>query len=126
MATNLRTADAGPERSFGTLIQDLGTSLDRLVRAELRLGIAEVRDEVGGLGAAATKLGVGAIAATLAVAFLLVGAVAALAQVLPLWAAALAVGGAVGLVALMLLARARGQLSEVLATMGTDTAETTS
>lgn len=126
MATDIRTVNAGREPSFGTLIQDIGASLDRMLRAELRLAMAEVRGDVGGLGAAATRLWIGAIVATLAATFLLLGAVAGLMQVLPAWAAALAVGGATGVVALILLARARGQMSQVLATMRTDAPETKS
>lgn len=120
MGTELRTLDAGPERSFGALIQDVGASVDRLVRAELRMAVAEARAEVVAVGGAAMTLAVGAIVATLSAVFLLLAAVAGLTRVLPTWAAALVVGGAVGVVAIVLVTRAVSRLSGILAQRPTE------
>ncbi len=126
MATDFRLLDAGPRRSFGSLLLGVGSSVDRLVRAELRMAVAEARGELGALGAPTIMLGVGALVATLAAGFLLLGAAVALTAVMPPWAAALVVGGAVALVAVVLLARATSRLSLVGATRDHDAAETES
>lgn len=126
MATDLHRVDAGPVQSLGSLLQDLGSSVDRLVRAELRLAVAEARDELGALGTPTIMLGVGALAATLAAGFLLLGAAIALTAVLPPWAAALAVGATVAVVAVILLTRATSHLSQLAASGGHDAPETSS
>lgn len=126
MATNLRLHDAEADRSFGSLLQDVGSSVDRLVRAELQLAVAEAREEVGAIATGAAMLGVGALVATLAAGFLLLGAVLALTTMMPPWAAALVVGATVAVVAIALLARAKSHLAQLAASKGTATPETTS
>ncbi len=126
MATNLRLAEVDSDRSFGSLLQDVGSSVDRLVRAELQLAVAEARDELSAVGTGAAMLGVGALVATLAAGFLLLGAVLALTAVMPPWAAALVVGGTVAMVAVVLLTRAKSHLAQLTASKGHDTPETSS
>lgn len=126
MATDLRLVDTGPARSFGSLLQGVGSSVDRLVRAELRLAVAEARGELGALGVPTIMLGVGALVATLAAGFLLLAAAIALTAVMPPWAAALAVGATVLVVAILILTSARSRLSRVAATRGHNAPEISS
>ena len=101
---------AASERSFGAVVRDIGGNVDRMVRAELRMAIAEVQVGVRAAGGAALVLVVAAALATLAVLFLLLGGMLALAQLMPAWAAALIVGGAVAMVSAGLLAAGRARL----------------
>ncbi len=126
MATNLRLIEADADRSFGSLLQDVGSSVDRLVRAELQLAVAQARDELSAVGNAAMMLGAGALMATLAAGFLLLGGAIALTAVLPMWAAALVVGGIVAVVAIVLLARASSKFSTLVEARGHDSRETSS
>ncbi|HUG27432.1 MAG TPA: phage holin family protein [Gemmatimonadales bacterium] len=126
MATNLRLIEADADRSFGSLLQDVGSSVDRLVRAELQLAVAQARDELSAVGNAAMMLGAGALMATLAAGFLLLGGAIALTAVLPMWAAALVVGGIVAVVAIVLLARASSKFSALVEARGHDSRETSS
>lgn len=123
VATNLRLVDADADRSFGSLLQDVGSSVDRLVRAELQLAVAEAREELGALGTSASMLAVGALVATLAAGFLLLGAAIALTAVMPPWAAALTVGAVVGVVAIILITRAKSSLAQLAATRSQDASE---
>ena len=47
---------AASERSFGAVVRDIGGNIDRIVRAELRMAIAEVQVGVRAAGGAALVL----------------------------------------------------------------------
>ena len=91
------------ERSFGAVVRDIGGNVDRIVRAELRVAIAELRGWLEVASGGATLILLGVACATLATAFLLLGAMFALAHVMPTWAAALLVAVAVGAAAAVLI-----------------------
>lgn len=83
----------------GELVGRLTDQVSTLVRDEMQLARLELRDKAKRAGAGAGLLGAGAAAALLAGGALVAAAILALALVLPGWAAALIVGGAVALVA---------------------------
>jgi uncharacterized membrane protein YqjE len=80
------------ERSFGTLIRDVVSSVQELIRAEVRLARTEIKEDVARLRRVGILFGAAAALAVLSLAFLLMGLVYALAQALPYWAAAVLVG----------------------------------
>ena len=85
------------------MVRDIGGNVDRIVRAELRVAIAELRGWLEVASGGATLVLLGVACATLASAFLLLGAMFALAHVMPTWAAALLVAVAVGAAAAVLI-----------------------
>ncbi len=106
---------AASERSFGAVVRDIGGNVDRIVRAELRMAIAEAQVGLRAAGGAALVLAVAAALAILALLFLLLGGMLALAQLMPAWAAALAVGGAVAVAAAGLVVAGRARMPAGLA-----------
>lgn len=87
-----------PDRSLGAVLTDIVGDVQQIVRAEVRLAKAEIREEMAKARRGATILVVGGVLATLALGVALLAAVYALATVWPPWAAALTV--AVGALAL--------------------------
>lgn len=88
------------------MIGDIGAGVDRMVRAEFQMVVAEARGEATVVGNAALRLAAGALVATLAGAALLTGLIVGLTTRMPLWAASLLVGGVLGIVAIFLMSRA--------------------
>ena len=93
---------ADPQGSIGDALKDVIHDLQEMVRAEVRLARAEVREELGKARQGAVLLTVAGVASLLALSLVLLAAVFALATIWPLWAAALVVGGATALVGGML------------------------
>jgi len=94
------------ELSTGELVGRLGEQVSRLVRDEFALARTELEQKGKEAGSGAALGGVAGVLAWFGVGALVVAAVAALALVLPVWAAALIVGGA-----LLVVAGALGLLS---------------
>ncbi|MDQ3406469.1 MAG: phage holin family protein [Actinomycetota bacterium] len=94
------------ELSTGELVGRLGEQVSRLVRDEFALARTELEQKGKKAGSGAALGGVAGVLAWFGVGALVVAAVAALALVLPVWAAALIVGGA-----LLVVAGALGLLS---------------
>lgn len=80
------------EPSLGELLTQLSTQTSRLVRDEMRLAQQEIRDSLRHAGKGAGLISAAGVLAFLGAATLIAAAVAALALVLPVWAAALIVG----------------------------------
>jgi hypothetical protein len=80
------------EASIGELMSQLSTQTSRLVRDEMRLAQKEFQQAAKHAGIGAGLLSVAGLLAFFGVAAVLAGAIAALALVLPVWAAALVVG----------------------------------
>jgi Flp pilus assembly protein TadB len=78
--------------STGELITQLAAQTERLVRDEIRLAQKEFKESVKHAGIGAGLFSVAGAFAVFGVATLIAAAVAALALVLPVWAAALIVG----------------------------------
>jgi hypothetical protein len=96
--------DSPPRRSVAAVLHDILGNVDLLVRSEIRLAKAEVREELGAAGDSAKFLVAGAAVAYLALAWMLVCAFFLLELVASPWAAALAVALATGAIAAGLIA----------------------
>lgn len=100
------------EDSAGDLVRRLADQTSTLVRQELELAQAELKEKSkrggigGGLFGAAALLGLSALGAFVAAAIL------ALSLALPAWASALIVGGALALVAGVLALVGKGQVDQ--------------
>jgi Putative Actinobacterial Holin-X, holin superfamily III len=93
------------EPSIAELVSQLSAQTSRLVRDEMRLAQTGFRDAAKHAGLGAGLLSVGGLLAILGLGTVVTAAVAALALVLPLWAAALIIGAllfaAAGIAALL-------------------------
>jgi Flp pilus assembly protein TadB len=78
--------------SIGELVSQLSAQTSRLVRDEMKLAQTEFREAAKHAGLGAGLLSLAGLLAILGLATLVTSAVAALALVLPLWAAALVIG----------------------------------
>jgi Flp pilus assembly protein TadB len=79
------------DASIGELMGQLSTQTSRLVRDEMRLAQKELQQSVKHAGIGAGLISVAGLLAVLGLATLIAAAVAALALVLPVWAAAVIV-----------------------------------
>lgn len=93
-----RKADLG-ELSTGELVSQLSEQVSHLVRDELRLAQAELKQKGKRAGIGAGLAGAGGVLSLYGLSALVVAVIAALALVLPVWAAALIVGGVLLLLA---------------------------
>jgi len=99
-----REALAPPSPSAGQLAAELGVRTATLLGQEFALARAELRATARAAGTGATLLGAAAALGLSAWPVLLIAAVAGLAVVLPVWAAALIVFGALAVPAAVLAA----------------------
>ena len=104
---------ADSERSVGGLLSDILGDLQGIVRAEVRLARAEVKEELASARRGAMFLAGGAAVLVLCVGLILLALVYALATIWPAWAAALAVAGLTGVVGAALLTAGRKAFSAV-------------
>ncbi|MGC8518170.1 MAG: phage holin family protein [Steroidobacteraceae bacterium] len=106
-----------PQRSaFDIILQVLGDAQD-ILRAEVQLALAQLREEFLDCRAGAQWFGVGILSALLAVFFALVALVMLLSYVLRPWAAALIVALALAICAAFMLRSGSGRLKR-LASLG--------
>ncbi|MDP8970658.1 MAG: phage holin family protein [Actinomycetota bacterium] len=94
----------------GELVSRLSEQVSHLVRDELRLAQAELQQKGKRAGIGAGLAGVAGLFALYGLGALVIAVIAALALVLPVWAAALIVGGAVLLLAGLLALAGVGQV----------------
>jgi len=90
---------ASVERPLSAVLHDILRNVQDMVRSEMRLAKTEVTEELGKSASAGMLLAIGVLLAIFGVLFVLLAAVYALSNVVPAWAAALIVGGAVALIA---------------------------
>jgi membrane protein len=112
--TLIMVGEPGADRTVGQLVTDASEQVSRLVRAEMRLAVAELRQKGGRLGAGAGLLGVAGMLAWYGGAALVAAAVLALALALEPWLAALVVGAAVLLIAGLLGLIGKKRVQEAL------------
>lgn len=103
--------DALPERSIGTMVRDIGGNVDRIVRAELRFAVAELRLRLEAFRSESVLLVAGAAVATLAATFVLLSGMFGLARVMPMWLAALTIAALLATIAAALFIRVRAQIA---------------
>ena len=106
------------ERSFGGTPRRLGADLSRLVRQEMALARAEIVDKFAELGIGAGLVAVAGALAFAGLLYLMAAAMIGLAMVVPLWAAALIVGGVALLIAgaLAMVGRAKMRANDLVPT----------
>lgn len=97
------------ERPVSDVVKDIIGNVQEMVRSEVRLARAELREEIDHATAAAKLIGIGAGLALLGGAFLLVTVALLLALVMPAWIATLIVGAALGVSGMVMLAKGRSQ-----------------
>src|SRR3954454_9520908 len=90
---------ASVERPLSAVLHDILRNVQDMVRSEMRLARTEVTEELGKSASAGTLLAIGVLLLIVGVLFVLLAAVYALSNVVPAWAAALIVGGAVAVIA---------------------------
>lgn len=101
------------DASIGELMGQLSTQTSRLVRDELRLAQKEFQESAKHAGIGAGLFSVAGLLAFFGFATLITAGIAALALVLPVWAAALIVGGVLFLAAGIAALVGRKQTDEV-------------
>lgn len=99
-----------PAPSVSSVVRDIGGNLDRIARTEMRLAVAGLRSRLEEYGEVSVFLVAAAVAATGAGLFVLLGAMFALARVLPLWLAAFVFATVPGAAAVTLYLHGRAQL----------------
>jgi len=97
------------EAGTGELVRQAAQQVSELMRAELRLAVAELKSKGRHAGTGAGMFGGAALVALYGLAALLTAAIAAIALALPVWAAALIIGGFLMLVAGVLALMGRSQ-----------------
>ena len=95
------------ERAMSDVLRDIIGNVQEMLRSEVRLARAELREEVSQATAAAKLIGIGAGLALLGGAFLLVTVTLLLALVMPAWIATLIVGAALGIAGMVALSKGR-------------------
>lgn len=102
--TGTRTQFAGgQDASVGTLIGNLLSDTNRLVRDEIRLAKAEAGQKVTQAKSGAISLAIGGALLLLGAIYLIQAAIYALALIMPGWLAALIVGGLIAIIGLVML-----------------------
>lgn len=91
-------------------MQRLSNQLSDLVRGELALARAELKEKGKRAGVGSGLLGAGGVVALFGIAALITAAIAAIALALPIWLAAVIVGVALLLIAAVLALAGRSQL----------------
>jgi uncharacterized membrane protein YqjE len=101
------------ERSFASVLQDILRNVQEIIRAEMRLAKAEIREEASKAFSSMVWVGVGAVCAAFAVTFLLWTIVYAISLVWPMWAATLAVTAVMGIAGAVTLTSGIRQMKRV-------------
>ena len=101
------------ERSISSLLKDIVGNLQQIIRAEVRLAKVEVGEELSKARQAMVLLAIGGLFAAMALAFLLLGAVYALAHVVQPWVAAVLVAIGAGAIGGALVAVGVSQIKRV-------------
>ncbi|MGZ6778198.1 MAG: phage holin family protein [Mycobacterium sp.] len=101
------------DASIGELMSQLSTQTSRLVRDEMRLATKELQQSARHAGIGAGLISVAGLLAVLGLMTLIAGGVAALALVLPVWAAAVIVAVALFVMAGIAALFSRKQAAEI-------------
>lgn len=105
------------------LVKEAAQQVSELVRAELRLAVAEIKDKGRHAGKGAGLLGSAGLVAMYGAGALIAAVIAALALVLPLWASALIVAVVLFVVAAVLALMGRKESSQATPPVPHETVE---
>jgi uncharacterized membrane protein YqjE len=103
--------ETGRERSMAEVLRDIVGNAQEMIRSEIRLARAELREEAQKTASSAKMLGIGAGLGFFATAFALVTLTLLLALVVPAWAASLIMAVVLGLPAAALIVKGKAQLA---------------
>ena len=112
-----------PDASAGELVKHLSEQVSRLIRDELKLAEYEMTTKAKRIGRGAGMFGGSGLVALYGVGCLLAAAIIGLAIVLPAWAAALIVGGALLVVAGVVALMGKSQVSKAVPPVPEQTVE---
>jgi len=104
----------GPEASAGELVKHLSEQVSRLIRDELKLAEYEMTRKAKRMGRGAGMFGGSGLVALYGIGCLLAAAIIGLAMVVPAWAAALIVGGALLVIAGVAALMGKSQVSKAV------------
>ncbi len=104
---------AAGDRPLARVLGDIVGNVQHIVRAELRLAKAELKEDVSLTRRAALFAGAGALAGALGLTLLCLAAVYALTLVVPAWAAALIVAVVLSAMAALCVVAARRQFTKL-------------
>ena len=91
MTSSARDTGSRSDAPIAELVSDLSAQTSRLVRDEMRLATAELKESAKHAGVGAGLIGASGLMAVFGLAALITAAIAGLALVLPVWASALIV-----------------------------------
>ena len=97
-------------RSLSDVLHDIVGNVQEIVRSEVRLATAEIKEEVANAAKAGRLLGAGIILALYGLGLLLMAAVYALTLIVAPWLAALIIGSGVSLIALIFISIGKSRL----------------
>ena len=100
------------DRSIGELVAELSRETTTLVRQELQLAKAEMSQKATRVGKNVGFLVVGGVVAYTGLLAIVAAVIIVLGNVIPLWISALAVGAAIALVGLVLVAKGANTLRQ--------------
>jgi uncharacterized membrane protein YqjE len=110
MTTHHHTDRHTERRSVGELLGDLSQQTVGLVRGEIALAKAEIRQNINKMMNGAVSIAIGLVLALAALIILLEALVYGLATFMPGWLAAVIVGGVIGLIGLAMAMSGRKRL----------------
>jgi len=105
-------ADA-PDRKISDVLQDIVGNFQGIVRSEVRLAKAEIKEEVNKARRATILLAVGGVFALFALAFILLAGDQALQKTMDPWLASVIVAVVVGIVAAVMISKGRADMKRV-------------
>jgi uncharacterized membrane protein YqjE len=105
-----RGIDGVRERSFADVVKDIIANAQEMVRSEVRLAKAELREEASEALSAAKLLGIGIGAGVFALGFTLTTITLILALFMQAWLATLIVSVVLGIVAAVCISKGRAQI----------------
>jgi uncharacterized membrane protein YqjE len=103
-------AGRSTDRSAADLLRDIISNVQEMVRSEVKLAKAELREETAKTLSGAKKMAIAAGAGLFALTFVLWTVAILLTRFMPDWVATLCVGGALAVVAGLLYPKARAEL----------------
>ncbi len=100
------------DRPVSRILQEILNHVTEIVRSEVRLAGAEVRQDATKVAKAGMLVGIGTVCALYALGFVLLSAVYALGTGIPLWLSALIVGAGTGITAAIFLQVGRNRMKQ--------------
>lgn len=101
------------DRSIASVLQSIVGNIEHIVRSEIRLAKAEIRDEADKAGQASKILGVGIVLGAFSIGLFLLCCVYLLSMLVAAWMATLIVGLVIGVVSIALISSGMKQLKSV-------------